>query len=291
MPRNVCGFIYHTNIQLLLYRKCIENTQSTVLHMAKSLSEPASDPTSKSYLSPNFPLCKDKFQTKFVEELYIQGFQNGKWYQWEKSDDGRTEKVEKQGAMKDLLNSLEDQTKPFLFHYFINKEQAKAYKKCRQDPTETNSNKAMIQTDFSENFTCCYQDEVASAHWKSSVTLYTVMIWFRDCSKSIVLLSNKNNHDKTTVVSYTLHIIKAVMDLFGDEIKEIDFWTDGPSSQYKNKYVFAFIDIKLPEIFLSLRICWNYSATSHGKGAADGVKGTIKRLATRAINHKKSHCQ
>ena len=78
------------------------------------------------------------------------------------------------------------------------------------------------------------------------------------------------------------------MDSFGDEIKEIDFWTDGPSSQYKNKYVFAFFGIKLPEIFLSLRICWNYSATSHGKGAVDGVVGTIKHLATRAIITRKA---
>ena len=59
------------------------------------------------------------------------------------------------------------------------------------------------------------------------------------------------------------------MDLFGDEIKEIDFCTDGPSSLYKNKYFFAFIGIKLPEILPSLGICWNYSATSHGKGAVD----------------------
>ena len=191
--------------------------------------------------------------------------------------------------MKDLLNSLEDQIKPFLFYYFINKEQAKAYNKCCQDATETNSNKAVIQMDFSENFTCCYPVEVASTHWKTSIiTLYTVMIWFRDCSKSMVLLSDNNNHDKITVVPYTLHIIKAVMDLFGDEIKEIDFWTDRPSSQYKNKYVFAFIGIKLPEIFSSLRICWNYSATSHGKGAVDRGGGTIKRLATRAIITRKA---
>ena len=140
-----------------------------------------------------------------------------------KSDDGQTEKVQKQGTMKDLLNSLEDQIKPFFFHYLINKEHTKAYNKCRQDATETNSNKAMIQMDFSENFTCCYQDEVASTHWKtSSVTLYTVMIWFIDCSKSMVLLSD-NNNDKTTVVPYTLHIIKAVWIYLEMRSKKLTF--------------------------------------------------------------------
>ena len=80
--------------------------------------------------------------------------------------------------MNVLLGSLEYQIKPFLFHYFVNKEQAKVYNKCRQDATEVCSSKVMIQMDFSENFYCCYQDEVASAHWKtSSISLYTVMIW------------------------------------------------------------------------------------------------------------------
>ena len=78
------------------------------------------------------------------------------------------------------------------------------------------------------------------------------------------------------------------MDLFGDEIREIYFQNDGQYSQYKNKYVFAFIGNKLPEIFLSLRICWNYSTTSHGKGAVDGVGGMIKHLATWAIITRKA---
>ena len=98
-----------------------------------------------------------------------------------KKDDGQTEKVQKQVTIKNLLISLEDPIKPFFFHYLVNKEHTKAYNKCCQDATETNSNKAMIQMDFSENFTCCYQEEVASTHWKtSSVTLYIVMIWFID---------------------------------------------------------------------------------------------------------------
>ena len=52
--------------------------------------------------------------------------------------------------------------------------------------------------------------------------------------------------------------------------------------------IFAFIGIKLPEIFPSFRICWNYSATSHSKGAVDGVGGTIKHLATRTIITRKA---
>ena len=72
------------------------------------------------------------------------------------------------------------------------------------------------------------------------------MIWFREYSKSMVLLSDNNNHDKTTVVPYTMHVLQIVMDTFGNEVKEIEIWTNGPSSQYKNKYLFVIIEIKLP---------------------------------------------
>ena len=61
----------------------------------------------------------------------------------------------------------------------------------------------MIQMDFAENFTCLYQDEVASARWKTnSVTLLTVMIWFQKESISMVIVSDNKHYDKRTVVPY-----------------------------------------------------------------------------------------
>ena len=66
--------------------------------------------------------------------------------------------------------------------------------------TEENSNTAMIQMDFSENFTCLYQDEVASAHTKTnSVTLFTVSERI-----SMVIVSDNKHRDKKTVVSCLL---------------------------------------------------------------------------------------
>ena len=73
-----------------------------------------------------------------------------------KKEDWHIEKVQKEGRMKALLGFLEYQTKPFLLYYFVSKDQAKAYNKCRQDATEVCSSKIMIQMDFSENFFCCY---------------------------------------------------------------------------------------------------------------------------------------
>ena len=103
----------------------------------------------------------------------------------------------------------------------------------------------------------------------------------------MVLLSDNNNHDKTTVVSYTVYVLNYITEHFGDNVYDIEIWTDGPSSQLKNKYIFAFIGITLPQL-IAYKVFWNYSATSHGKGAVDGVCGTIKRVATQAVVIRKA---
>ena len=56
--------------------------------------------------------------------------------------------------------------------------------------------------DFAENFTFLYHDEVASAYWKTSVTLVTVMIWFQKESISMIIVSDNKHHDKRVVVPY-----------------------------------------------------------------------------------------
>lgn len=58
-------------------------------------------------------------------------------------------------------------------------------------------------------------------------------------------------------------------------------WTDGPSSQFKNRYIFSLIGELERE--LDLKIIWNYSATSHGKGPNDGLGGNVKRIVQRKV--------
>ena len=50
---------------------------------------------------------------------------------------------------------------------------------------------------------------------------------------------------------------------------------DGASSQFKQKYMFTNLTF-LQEIY-DVSITWNFFATSHGKGAVDGIGGDVKR--------------
>ena len=122
---------------------------------------------------------------------------------------------------------------------------------------------------------------------ENSVTLYTVMIWFRDQSISMVLLSDNNDHEKTTVVPYTAYVFNYIKEHFEDNVHDIEIWTDGPSSQFRNKYIFEFIGITLPQL-IAYNVFWNYSATSHGKVAVDVVGGTIKWVVTQALVTRKA---
>ena len=61
-------------------------------------------------------------------------------------------------------------------------------------------------------------------------------------------------------------------------------FSDGPSSQFKNKCIAHFLHT-LNKI---VPIQWNYFATSHGKGVVDRIGGTVKRLVSNAVMTGKS---
>lgn len=62
------------------------------------------------------------------------------------------------------------------------------------------------------------------------------------------------------------------------------FWSDGPSKQYKSKKN-SFLLSEVPLTLGFNRATWNYFPTSHGKGAPDGIRGTVKRTADRLVLH------
>ncbi len=60
-------------------------------------------------------------------------------------------------------------------------------------------------------------------------------------------------------------------------MKEIHIFSDGAASQFKNKFIWCFMSTTFREPFPALRVQWHFFATSHGKGAVDGVGATVKR--------------
>ena len=61
--------------------------------------------------------------------------------------------------------------------------------------------------------------------------------------------------------------------------KKIIYFSDGAAPQYKNRK--NFLNLCHHKDDFGVKAEWHFSATSHGKGACDGLGGTVKRLAAR----------
>ena len=75
------------------------------------------------------------------------------------------------------------------------------------------------------------------------------------------------HHAKTAVVVFLHEILQNIPT----SITEVRIWTDGPASQFKNRFVME-----------AMRMLSD-SATSHGKGPVDGIEGCLKRSATEKV--------
>lgn len=58
-------------------------------------------------------------------------------------------------------------------------------------------------------------------------------------------------------------------------VKRVKIWSDGPTSQFKNRFIAAIIIIF--EKKFNIKIFWNFFATAHGKACIDGIGATVKR--------------
>ena len=68
-------------------------------------------------------------------------------------------------------------------------------------------------------------------------------------------------------------------------MKTLYIWSDVPSRQFKNRFTAA--SIPWLQEKRKLRICWNFFATSHGKGPVDGIGGVVQRMARQKVIQRK----
>ena len=292
MPRDVCLCQHHENVKLLC--DCLK----------KEIAE--------------FPPYSGAFVNNFVCDSNSEVCMTGKckncpkpllpledelpehdttWYQWERvtktlpSKTGKAKKVvkmlkvNKEGSVEDAMTSLTRQLPKFLQHVFIQRKQSQFF----QDKiVNLEENEAVIQIDFAENYTCYQQDEIQAAHWsQDQVTLFTVAIWSQSKESSFashVIVSDDLSHDKKSVAVFIDKILKEVKEC-NPGLKVVHIFSDGPSSQFKNRYIVSFL--KAYHQKTGVKILWHYFATSHGKGVVDGIGGTVKRMVWNEVSTRK----
>lgn len=284
LPHNVCLCKYHENFILAV------NALHKVHNSFPQYSNTFSD-TMVCFPSTTecwFGQCDNCSNSKMFKLSYSHIIEDEEathatWHVWKTEStggkDGQIVKVVEDGMSDELFNYIEGLVPQFLEHSFVKRKQAQTYKEQRSDAENKPSiDKALLQVDFSENYTCVAQNEIQSAHWnQAQVSLFTSSIWYSGKQHPLVIASDNTTHSKDTVVAY----IDFILEELPKDIKEVSIWSDGPASQFKNRYISAVLH-SLEEKHLLL-ITWNYFATSHGKGPVDGIGGSVKRQVWQSV--------
>lgn len=168
-------------------------------------------------------------------------------------------------------------------HHFVSKQQAKYLKELK---TSLKDDEMILLLDFAENYSFLVQDAPQSYHWvNTQATIHPFVAYHRSeetrdlCVKSLAVISDCLDHTTTAVATFQAEALKVLKQEL-PSVRKIHYFSDGASSQYKNKK--NFVNLCCHESDFNLSAEWNFFATSHGKSACDGVGGTVKRLAARA---------
>lgn len=292
VTRDTCLCKRHTNMSL----------KSSKLKQMKLISEKdphliypsiVCDKTSAKCMYHLCAKCKDKNVP--VNECDKES--NVKWEEWvtksemreKKKDVGKVQipvkvsaKVEVNGTLGDLIDDFQNEMQQFTVHVFNIKTQNKAYNDIKANMSNT---EAVIHGDFSENFACKLTEEIQSFHFGGSrkqVSLHTGILYVSgEKPLPFATISPSKDHSPPAIWAHLDPILKHLKETH-PQVTTVHFFSDGPSTQYKQKnnfYLFSTV--------LYLRGfetgTWSFFESSHGKGAPDGVGGALKRLGNHLV--------
>lgn len=201
--------------------------------------------------------------------------------QWVSTD--RAELITRVMPLDDFFEDLVDKLLSLKKHHFISKAQSKYLSELKEN---LSTNVCVALCDFAENFTFIIQDEIQSFHWSNpQATLHPYVFYYKQNGddriycKSLCVISDSLDHNTATVHTFQKYFVEEVKKV-APEVKKIIYFSDGASSQYKNKKNFS--NICYHKNDFDIEVEWNFFASSHGKNACDGIGGSTKRAVTRA---------
>ncbi|CAF3410399.1 unnamed protein product [Rotaria socialis] len=258
--------VYHENVRLLLkdVDKYVDGTQcSSLSTFTDSL---VCSTNNEECMFGCCSICKDFFSENIQENVSNS---NSKitWSQWAR-ENGRVEKKEFSGSVDEAILMFKSKIEFFLFHVYIKREQSKYFEKLK---TEVIDEKILLQVDFAENFNMKEQDEIQSAHWNTKpLSIFTAFVWSKSKSFSFALPSLDLTHDKF-VANAALKIILNHIETVLPNVLEVNCFSDGAASQFKQRFLFR--NLMQSNNERKIKLSWNFFATSHGKGVVDGIWG------------------
>lgn len=282
---SVCVCIYHENVKLLIEGANIplltSNSNMVIKNYKDALLHIICNPPSHHCYLKQCSSCPgpDNIIKHIQQQFDAESVEQVTYKQWVTVD--RTNLETLQSSTDDLLDKLSNKLMSLLPHVFIAQQQSQFLAECKDNLQPGNY---VVIADYSENYSFIVQDSVQGVHWNNcQATIHPFSVYFKENGeirhKSIVAISENLKHDTDSFHLFQSEAINLLKQEF-ENIRKIIYFSDGSSSQYKNKKNFK--NICLHEEDYKISAEWHFFATSHGKGPCDGIGGTLKRLATRA---------
>lgn len=246
--RETCMCIKHSNMEMLFAAlKKSGVLPDEVKSLTDAISELVCNLKSYQCMYEKCSSCKWlKLKYKLDGEIINKKV---KWLQWERVDH-KYEKVER-GELKqfttkktvkkcnesevgELIEMFEKKVAAFKVHFFNWKHQQMKYREKIQTLERA---EILIVCDFSENYECKLREEVQSSHFgasKNQITLHCGMIYWAERSQSFCTVSNSKCHEPAAIWAHLKPILELV-ERETPEVNTIHFFSDGPSSQYRQK--------------------------------------------------------
>lgn len=139
----------------------------------------------------------------------------------------------------DFISNLAADLFKLTQHHYIAKSQSNYFTTSKE---EMNDHEAIVQLDYSENFTMVYQDAIQSSYFDGrQATVHPYVVYFKNNglldSKSYCVISNHMQHDSTAVSIFNQKIVADIKNNL-PWLTLLHYWSDGSAAQYKNRFVY-----------------------------------------------------
>ena len=272
----VCVCTYHQNVKLMIHAAGLDTSHKHVI--AQSVCNPSQPQCflDKCTACPGTEMLRESmvmhFGKKAIDNIIYQ--------QWVSVD--RTTLETASLPFEDFIDAFIEKVEMLIPHSFIATQQSQFFNESKK---ELKQGELVVVADFAENYSFVVQDAAQGMHWNNSqATIHPFVVYYHHADKeqhiSFVVVSDCLQHDTVAVYLFQQELINYLKSALPFAISKIKYFSDGAASQYKNRK--NFVNLCSHEADFGIKAEWHFSATSHGKGACDGVGGTVKRLAARA---------
>ena len=165
-----------------------------------------------------------------------------KWNKWQDIE-GRLVKHEETGSVANLHSCIESIATKFFKHCFVKRLQSKSYEADKAKSANPDSDTAVLQMNFADNFTCMAQDEVSRLigtrlKWHCSLQLLVPV----QCHMTVII-SDCLHHDKTSLVVFLDEMLSVRMARVKNSHFEKIWSSTVSTSTMNNQQVGVFIAI------------------------------------------------